>query len=152
MVTDSGSDGALVAEQKPRGKSRRRNIAGWSAVALWGLSIILSFSIPPSSQYIWVPDSVLLVGFFPLIWICPFSLVWLAFGILTAFIGSFLLLLTNIPDTALPLETVAIKKHLALYHPYWSWILAGLFVTICGAIRLTINVWLLLMRKKQPAK
>lgn len=121
-------------------KSNRKKIAGWIACGLWAVSILLSFLIPTSSALIWVPDAVLLIGFFPLIWICPYSFVWLLFGILTTFIGSFLLLLTNIPDSAMPLDTHAIKHHLAEYHPCWSWMLLGLLVTIAGVIKFVANM------------
>lgn len=127
----------IVADPKTKG---RKKFAVWISCALWGLSILLSFSIPTSSNLIWLPDTVLLLGFFPLIWICPFSLVWIAFGLLTAFIGSFLLLLINIPDSALPAATLPVKKHLAEFHPWWSWLLIGVLVTICGAMRMLINI------------
>lgn len=120
--------------------SKKKKIAAWTACGLWVLSLGLSFAIPPTSPLIWIPDTVLLLGFFPLIWICPYSLVWIAFGILTAFIGSFLLLLTCIPNEALPADTHAIKKHLLEFHPCWSWMLLGLFATIAGIIKLIINL------------
>lgn len=138
-----------MSDSKP--KSARKKIAGWTACGIWGLSIILSFAIPTSSPFIWIPDTVLLLGFFPLIWICPWSLVWILFGVLTTFIGSFLLLLINIPDSAMPPETHSIKKHLEEFHPWWSWMLLGLFVTVCGVIRLIVNVVKHFLRKKESS-
>jgi hypothetical protein len=106
------------------------------------LSIVASFSIPSNSPFIWVPDFILLAGFLPLLWICPYSLVWIAFGIMNLLIGFFLLLLTNIPNSALPASSISIKKHLEEFHPCWTWMLLGLLVTICGSVRLIINVYL----------
>jgi hypothetical protein len=126
-----------------------KKIAVWSSCGLWGLSIVFSFLIPTSSPMIWVPDTILLAGFFPLIWICPYSVIWLAFGILTGFIGSFLLVLTNIPDSALPAQSISVKKHLAEYHPCWSWMIVGSFVTICGTVRFLVNCLLFFMRRKR---
>ncbi len=137
----------LEATNSKKEKSGKHKIAAWISCALWAISIALSFEIPPSSSFIWVPDTALLLGFFPLIWICPFSLIWIAFGGLTAFIGFFLLLLSNIPDASLPAQTIGIKKHLAEFHPCWSWMILGVLVTICGSIRLTINTVLILTKR-----
>lgn len=135
---------------KPKKKetSRAHKIAGWSACALWVLSIVLSFCIPPNSPSIWLPDTVLLLGFFPLIWICPWSLVWIAWGVLTTFIGWFLLLLTCIPDSSLPAQSHDIKHHLAQYHLCWPWQILGVMVTISGTIRLIINIVKMIGQKK----
>lgn len=132
-------------------KSKRKKIASLVACALWVLSIGLSFAIPPSSNMIWIPDAVLLAGFFPLLWICPYSFVWIIWGILTAFIGAFLLLLTNIPDNALPPDTHTIKHHLAEYHPYWSWMILGLVGTIAGVVKLVINLSKMILDKRSKA-
>ncbi len=130
-------------------KSPKAKIAGWLACFLWVLSMVLSFYIPPSSSYIWVPDFVLLIGFLPLIYICPYSLIWIVFGILTAFIGCFLQLLTNIPDAPFPPASIIVKKHLADYHPCWSWMIVGTLVTICGTIKLVINICKYFIKKQR---
>ncbi len=140
---------------KPNGSAQknpsRKKIATLSACALWGISIILGFSIPANSPNIWIPDTALLLGFLPLIWICPFSLVWILFGVLTGFIGLFLLVLTNIPDSALPVQSLAAKKHLADYHNYWSWMIIGALVSIGGSIRLIINTSIYLLRRRKQS-
>ena len=136
-----------LPETKSAAKWTRKKICGCAACVLWLLSIACSFLIAPSSPFIWVPDFILLAGFLPLLWICPFSLVWIAFGLLTGFIGFFLLLLTNIPESALPASSHAIKKHLAEFHPCWTWMLLGAFVTICGTIRLLLNTVKYILRK-----
>ncbi len=123
-----------------KGSLNTKKIAGWAACVLWLLSIILSFCIPTSSPLIFLPDTVLLLGFMPLILICPYSLVWIAFGVLTAFIGCFLLLLTHIPNSALPADTHAIKMHLAEFHPSWSWMIIGGVFAIAGILKLFYNL------------
>ena len=146
-MSDKTDKNALATESAITNRMSGKKIAGLIALALWLLSIALSFLIAPESELIWVPDAVLLAGFFPLLWICPFSLIWIAFGLLTAFIGFFLLLLTNIPTASLPTETHKIKEHLALYHPCWSWMLIGIFVTICGGVKLAVNIFARLLKK-----
>lgn len=132
--------------------TRETKLASWTACGLWVLSIILSFCIAPKSAQIWIPDAVLLLGFYPLIWVCPWSLVWIAWGILTTFIGWFLLLLTCLPDSSLPAQSIGVKQHLAEYHVCWPWLIMGALITICGTIRLIINTVKLLRRKtKAPA-
>lgn len=134
------SDNSAESEKSSSANRPGKKIAGILAIFLWLLSIGLSFAIPPGSELIWVPDAVLLLGFFPLLWICPYSLVWIAFGILTAFIGFFLLLLTNIPTSSLPAETHKVKEHLAEYHPSWSWMLLGVLGTAGGVVKLFLNL------------
>lgn len=131
--------------------TRETKIASWTACGLWVLSIILSFCIPPNSARIWIPDAVLLLGFYPLIWICPWSLVWIAWGILTTFIGWFLLLLTCLPDASLPAQSLGVKHHLAEYHVCWPWLIMGALVTICGTIRLIINMVKMMRQKAKPS-
>ena len=147
----SNSDATTKATGSKSTTGRRNKFASLIAVALWGASVLLSFTIPTNSPLIWLPDTALLLGFFPLLWLCPYSLIWIAFGILTTFIGCFLLLLTNIPNSALPAQSVSIKTHLEIFHPCWSWMLIGLFVTICGSIRGAINLVRLIIRwQKTP--
>lgn len=138
--------------EPPKGKkkevTRTTKVASWTACGLWALSIILSFCIPPNSPAIWIPDAILLLGFYPLIWICPWSLVWIAWGILTTFIGWFLLLLSCLPDSGLPAQSLGVKHHLAEYHVCWPWLIMGALVTICGTIRLIINTVKLIQKKR----
>ena len=145
-MVDQAAD--LPSENLEKPKSRKNKIATWIACAFWGISIALSFAIPPSSPLIWIPDTFLLLGFLPLLYICPWSIVWIIFGALTLFIGWFLLLLTCIPDSSLPAQAIGVKKHLAEYHPAWSWMILGLGVTICGIIRMTINTVKMLSKKR----
>lgn len=131
------------------GKLSAKKLAAWSACALWILSLLLSFGIPINSSYIWLPDAVLLAGFIPLLWICPYSLVWIAYGVLTTFIGAFLLLLSNIPSSALPAETHSVKLHLLQYHPCWTWMIIGVIVTAGGTVKLFINLFLFFFRRRK---
>lgn len=119
--------------------------AGIIACILWILSIILAFLIKPDSPYIYVPDAVLLGGFFPLLFAWRYSWPWLIFGLLNLAIGFFLLVLGNLPDQPFPVESVVVKHHLCLYHPWGIWMIMGVCAIAYGLIRLTKNIVLALI-------
>jgi len=114
------------------------------AIILWMLSLMLAFKIPPTSKYIWVPDSLLLLGFWPLLISSRARWLWLVFGICNIFIGFVLLVAIYLPEKALvAYNIVPINNHMKLYHPYLSWLLMGVVSTIIGAVRLLIHcaIW-----------
>lgn len=88
---------------------------GLIAIFFWVLSLILAFKIPPGSRYIWVPDALLLFGFYPLLIGSRARWLWLVFGVLNIIIGWHLAMSTVIPDANFaPYHLVEIKQHLAL--------------------------------------
>lgn len=122
---------------KPKKSHKRAAIA---SSVLWVLSLVLSFSIPPSSPYIWVPDVVLLLGFIPLLFSWSPSWPWLLFGVLNIVIGAFLLLLYCLPDDPFPKGLHAGKHHICEYHPYAPWAIIGILATVYGIGRMVKNI------------
>ena len=133
----------------PPGKKRNHKRAAVVSCVLWVVSLILSFAIPPTNSYIWVPDVFLLVGFIPLLFSWSPSWPWLAFGFLNFFIGSFLLLLSCMPDAPFPKELHAGKHHIVEFHPWAPWMILGLLAFLYGAGRMTKNIVLWLINKQK---
>ena len=109
------------------------------AVILWVVSLGLSFVIAPGNRYIWVPDTVLLIGFWPLLIAHRSRWFWLAFGVLNMFIGICLITLTFMPDSEFARfdpRTLATKHHLAQYHEGFAWLSVGAVSAIIGLLLL----------------
>lgn len=140
------------AKSPKKPKSRQAKIAGWLACFLWVAGFGLAFVVPPSSPFIWVPDTLLLVGFLPLLFIWRFSWPWLIFGFFNLAIGFILLTIEFIPDSSFPAEVVKGKHHLAEYHEPMAWMIFGVFTFVYGMIRMVKNIVLWSMaRAKQKA-
>ncbi len=125
---------------------------GILAIFFWVLSFILSFKIPPSSHYIWVPDTLLLLGFVPLLIDSRARWLWLVFGVCNMVAGFTLTLSTCMPDAAFAAgHMVAIKKHLQLYHPFMVWLLIGFISIVIGVVLLLTAGIYSLVRKIKSA-
>ncbi len=122
------------------------------AVLLWTMSFILAFRIPPHSQYIWIPDALLLLGFFPLLIAGRARWLWLAFGLGNLVVGATLALAICIPDRLFePYHMAQMNAHLRLYHPYLVWLLISLLSAVIGVILLIISLasWLIKIADKK---
>lgn len=132
------------APEKPiRQKSLSAKIAAVASTILWLLGFALAFVIT-SGPYIWIPDTLLLLGFCPLLWVWRPGWPWIVFGILNVLIGFFLELMVFIPDASFTQEMKAVRKHLAEQHFPLAWILIGFASVAIGVIRTgrDIFVWL----------
>lgn len=121
-------------------KSRAGKIASIVSCVFWVGGFALAFVIPPGNPFIWVPDTLLLVGFLPLLLLWRFSWPWIVFGLFNFGIGFVLLLLECIPDDAFPAQLHAGKHHLAQYHDWRVWELLGFLAFVYGAGRMTKNI------------
>jgi hypothetical protein len=119
-------------------KSGRR-VATVSCCVLWVAGIIAGFQIPPTSDYIYVGDALLLIGFVPLLHSLRFSWTWIIFGALNFGIGVFLQAIRFMPDNLFPEKLVIAKHHLAQYHPAITWWIVGGLAVAWGIVRLIAN-------------
>lgn len=121
----------------------RNAIATWSSAAIWIIGFLLAFVIPPTSKLIWVPDTLLLVGFFPVLFVWQPGWPWLVFGLGNIFIGFVLQVAFFLPDAGLPATMVPVRAHLAEYHVPMVWILTGIVSVIYGVIRTVkhLTIW-----------
>ena len=108
----------LKTKTKNQNQSQKKTslIATLLSTALWILSIILAFQIPATSHLIWLPDSLLLLGFVPLLVLAKQSWLVLLFGLSNAFIGFFLLVLTHLESDNVVGEVLLMKQHLVTMH------------------------------------
>lgn len=132
------TDGAPAVS---KGKSQSGKIAGIASCILWVLGFALAFVIPPTNALIWVPDTLLLVGFLPLLFVWRFSWPWLVFGLFNVFIGFVLLTVGYVPDSEFPADVIKVKHHLQEYHPPLVWMIFGALTFLYGLIRLSKNIF-----------
>lgn len=147
-------------------KMSASKIAGIVSAVLWILGFALAFVIPAENPLMWVPDALLLIGFFPLLFFWKPSWPWLVFGILNVVIGFVLLVGTFIPVDTLTTEMKKAREqltaqkspyasvfsetsteqmahvhtHLVKQHSPWTWMLVGVFSTIYGIVRMIKNM------------
>ncbi len=126
--------------------SKKSLVATVLSTALWLLSIVLAFQVPSTSALIWLPDSLLLLGFVPLLVLARQSWLTLLFGLSNAFIGFFLLVLTHLESDKFVGEVLLMKQHLITMHSPWAWLYLGLLIAIWGAVASTIDLVKLVKR------
>jgi hypothetical protein len=125
---------------KTGGDTKRAKTAGLISLVLWVLGFALSFVIPGKSPLTWLPDTLLLVGFFPVLFVHPAGWTWLIFGVLNVAIGFILEVGYQLPDDVFPVEVNTLRKGLQATHPTLVWILLGALCTVYGAFRLIKTV------------
>ena len=115
---------------------------------LWVASIVLYFTLPPTSRFLWMPDTLLLFGFYPLLIKGKARWLWILFGILNIAIGWFLAMAYVMPAQQFaPYHLEEVKKHIDLYHPLLVWLFIGVIALLIGIVRVIMQLvsWL---RKK----
>jgi hypothetical protein len=134
--------------KKPAGKKLRAVTI--SSTVLWVLSIVLAFVIKPGDRLAFVPDALLLLGFFPLLFYWRRSWLTFLFGLFNAFIGFFLLILQFLPDEKFTGPMQLMRNHLLSMHFYWTWIILGLVALIYGVVGMLLSLvrWVLSKRAK----
>jgi hypothetical protein len=102
-------------------------------------------------MFIYVPDVMLMFGFFPLLFLWRFSWTWLIFGVLNIGIGLLLQVIEYSPDNLFPPDLLTPKHHLAQFHPPIVWWLTGFLAVLVGSVRLIKNIYLMVRRKTRSA-
>ena len=126
---------------KPKSHMGKNKIASIASCVLWTLGFILGFVIPGNSTFSFVPDTLLLVGFFPVLFVYPAGWTWLVFGVLNAAIGFILEVGYQLPDDVFPPDVNHLRKGLQATHPTLVWILLGALCAIFGALRISRTVF-----------
>ena len=126
---------------KAKKKTGGAKVAAIASTVLWILGFGLAFVIPARSPFGWVPDGMLLVGFFPLLYAWRPGWPWVVFGVLNTVVGFLLLIAFYIPDTNFTNEMIIVRKHLAEQHSPFTWMTIGIASTIFGIVRMTIHLF-----------
>lgn len=142
-------NGATTTTAKPLGMAK---IAGIVSTVLWLLGFLLMFILQKDSQLMWLSDALLLIGFWPLLFVWRFSWPWIIFGASNVLIGFILLVAFYLPDSSFvghP-EMITARHHIMEYHSPWTWMVIGVISTIYGVIRMVKNIviWYRARRKK----
>ena len=122
-------------------------VLNWTATIFWILGFALAFVIPAKSKFIFLPDALLLIGFWPFLWQWRFSLRWIIFGVLNMGIGFILQISEYLPNEKFTHEMILAKEHLANQHSPITWIVVGFVSTVFGLIRFFKNTILWVARK-----
>jgi hypothetical protein len=150
-VSDSEKN---AKEKTPKEKKTgAAKTAAMVSTVLWILGFALAFVVPASSPFGWVPDGMLLLGFFPLLYAWKPGWPWLVFGILNMVIGFLLLVAAYIPDDNFTRDMIIVRKHLAEQHSPFTWMTIGLILGIFGVFRMAKHLyeWIRARRKKTAA-
>lgn len=149
------------ADGKPQ-KSTGLKFATTLSMVLWIVGFVLPFILKKGNPYVWISDTCLLTGFWPLMFYNKAGWTWLVFGILTVALGFGLeliqFLMPQVPQTFWTPEKMAYKPwfmnmhhHITDMHPSMPWILIGGASTIYGVFRIikTIVKWILKMVRRK---
>lgn len=134
------AEGALGAPKDGK-KSGGAKVAAIASTILWVLGFALAFVIPARSPFGWLPDGMLLVGFFPLLYAWKPGWPWVVFGVLNTIIGFLLLVAFYIPDTNFTNDMIIVRKHLAEQHSPFTWMTVGILSIIFGSIRMAVHLF-----------
>jgi len=135
------------SKEKKKKKTGAAKVAAIASTVLWVLGFALAFVIPARSPFGWIPDGMLLVGFFPLLYAWRPGWPWVVFGVLNTIIGFLLLIAFYIPDTNFTNDMIIVRKHLAEQHSPFTWMTIGIVSTIFGMARMSLHLFQWFKRK-----
>ncbi|CAN5614861.1 hypothetical protein BH10CYA1_BH10CYA1_12860 [soil metagenome] len=135
------TEGSKKTEKKTEKKTGAAKIAAIASTVLWILGFALAFVVPANSPFGWVPDGMLLVGFFPLLYAWKPGWPWVVFGVLNTIVGFLLLVAFYIPDTNFTADMIMVRKHLAEQHSPFTWMTIGIMSTIFGMVRMAVHLF-----------
>jgi hypothetical protein len=124
-----------------KSKSPKGKIAGAVSTIAWVVGFVLTFAIPAGNRFVWLGDALLLIGFWPLLWLWRPSWPWMIFGVLNMAIGFLLEVAYFLPDTTFTYEMKVVRNHLKEQHSAITWILIGFVSTVFGLIRAVRQIW-----------
>jgi hypothetical protein len=117
---------------------------------MWVLSIVLALVIKTGDRLAFVPDALLLLGFFPLLMLWRRGWLTFLFGLFNALIGFFLLIVRYLPDDKFTGAAGQMRDHLLNMHSAWTWLILGLVALIWGASSIAVSLVRLVLKK--PSK
>ena len=127
------------------GISRRTKLGTILSTVLWVIGFILLLIIKPDNPLVFLSDTFLLIGFWPLLFVWRAGWTWLVFGLLNICIGFFLELAKFLPtENMTPAMQAAYeqaKTHMISMHPALVWIFIGAASALFGLVRIGITIW-----------
>ena len=140
-----------VERKKKKPVEKKVLVATIGSTAMWVMSIVLAFVIKPGESLAFVPDALLLLGFFPLLILWRRGWLTFLFGLFNALIGFFLLVLQYLDDDKFTGPMQLMRNHLLSMHCSWTWIILGLVALIWGASSMAVSLvrWVVRWRAKK---
>lgn len=135
-------------EKKPA-KKKKMVVNIFSAV-LWLASIALSCLLKPGHPLAWTADALLLLGFFPLLWLWRRDWITFLFGVFNSLIGFFLIILQYLPDDKFTGQLQIMRNHLLQMHSAWTWLILGVVAILWGTVGMVASLasWIARRSKK----
>lgn len=134
------------------GISKRTKLGTILSTVLWLIGFILLFVFKPNDPLVFLSDTLLLIGFWPLLFAWKAGWTWLVFGFLNIFIGFFLELAKFLPTDTMPsamqVAYEKAKEHIISMHPAIVWILIGAVSALFGLFRVSKTIWRFFKNRK----
>lgn len=142
-----------------KSKHNAAKIAGLISTVLWIVGFVLLFALE-KSPLIWLSDTLLLLGFCPLLFVWRAGWTWLVFGWLNIFISFVLELIKFItPDMMaerlspdLMAMFLAGQKHFVESHGFMPWFFIGIFSVAFGTFRVARTIYRFVRRRRRSEK
>ena len=120
---------------------------------MWVVSFALLFVLKPDNPWVWTSDTLLLAGFWPLLFAWRPGWTWLIFGVLNMVIGFLLEVAHHLPAEHFPPAALPLREHVLAMHPMMVWLIIGFLSAVFGLFRIarTIIVWTIKLAKKKES-
>jgi hypothetical protein len=141
-------DAPKTTAEKSR-KSKAAKVAGLAATILWVLGFLLTCILPPRSTFVWTGDALLLIGFWPLLWIWRPGWPWLVFGVLNLAIGCILEISYYIDASTFTKEMIVVRDHLRDSHSALTWMFIGIISAVVGIVRMIRHLFQFIANKSK---
>jgi hypothetical protein len=121
---------------------------------MWVASLVFSFVIKPADKLVFIPDALLLLGFFPLLWLWRRDWLTFLFGLFNGLIGFFLVILQFLPDEKFTGAMQLMRTHLLQMHSSWTWLILGVVAMLWAAVGMSISLfgWVSRLTKNNRVK
>jgi hypothetical protein len=110
------------------------------AAALWIASAVTLFLFGKGSRLLWLSDTLLICGSWPLLYYWTPSWPWITFGICNLVLGIEIAILAVIPASGFPAYMIPVQRHILEHHQLVPWLLLGLISILYGIGRATKNL------------
>jgi hypothetical protein len=117
------------------------------AAALWIASAVALFLFGKESRLLWLSDTLLICGSWPLLYYWSPSWPWITFGICNMVLGLEIAMLDIMPPGALPDYMMPLQRHILEHHQLVPWLVLGLISILYGIGRAIKNLVLRFTKK-----
>jgi hypothetical protein len=128
-------------------RSSFKRLCTMLATALWLAATVAMFLFDKESRWFWLPDVLMICGFWPLLYFFRPSWPWLVFGVGCLLIAVEISACAFMSPAKLPTPLLPVRQHIIQHHILDPWLLLGLASILYGIIRAIKNAVLWLKEK-----